>query len=123
MNANKILKNILLLQAELKTITSMRSGSLTQQYNVCGSPGCKCKDPIKPKKHGPYFKLRTKINEKGTTKFVKDQDVVQVTEQLANYKKFNRLILKWISLANDLADLEIISKNEQLTKLKKMGRR
>ena len=121
MNVNKILKNILLLKDELKTITSMRSGSLSQQYNVCGSPGCKCKDPVTPKKHGPYFKLRTKINGKGTTKFVKDQDVARAKEQLANYKKFNRLISKWINLANELADLEIISKYEKPVIEKKRG--
>jgi hypothetical protein len=94
----------------------MRSGSLSQQYNVCGSPGCKCKDPDSPKKHGPYFKLKTTIGGKLTTKFVKDQNVSLVKRQLQNYKKFDDLVVKWIQFANDLAEMEVNSRTEKLNK-------
>lgn len=87
----------------------MRSGSLSQQYNVCGSPGCKCKDPNSPKKHGPYFKLRTTIDGKPTTKFVKDQNVELVKKQLKTYKSFEHLVKEWVKLANKLAEIEMTS--------------
>ncbi|MGC9328602.1 MAG: DUF6788 family protein [Candidatus Hinthialibacter sp.] len=29
----------------------MRPGALSQQYNVCGNPRCRCKDPQHPQKH------------------------------------------------------------------------
>jgi hypothetical protein len=96
------------------TISSMRSGSLSQQYNVCGSLGCKCKDIVSPKKHGPYFKLRVSVDKKSTTKFIKDENVVLVKKQLKNYKEFNKLIQEWVNLSNKLADLEIISKSGKL---------
>ena len=44
----KIKEEIMALGLELQP------GVLTQQYNVCGSPGCRCKaDP--PHKHGPII--------------------------------------------------------------------
>lgn len=94
----------------------MRSGSLSQQYNVCGSPGCKCKDSVSPKKHGPYFKLKTTIGGKPTTRFVKDQNVNLVKRQLQNYKKFDDLIRGWVQLANDLAEIEANSSHEKIPK-------
>jgi len=110
MNAIQILKKISLLKKDLDSITSMRSGSLSQQYNVCGSPGCKCKDTVSPKKHGPYYKLRIYNKGKSTTKFIKDKDLSQIQKQLQNYKKFNQKISEWIELAIELADIEISSK-------------
>lgn len=109
MNAIEISKKIEIIKKELNGVASMRSGSLSQQYNVCGSPGCKCKDPNSPKKHGPYFKLRTTINGKPTTRFVKDQNVEQVKKQLKNYKSFERLVKEWVKLANKLAEIETTS--------------
>ena len=32
-------------------------GSISEQWNVCGTPRCKCKDPKRPQKHGPYYQL------------------------------------------------------------------
>lgn len=116
MSATKISNKISAIKKELSRIVSMRSGSLSQQYNVCGSPGCKCKDPVSPKKHGPYFKLKTTIGGNPTTKFVKDQNLNLVKRQLKNYKKFDDLMREWIQLANDLAEMEISSSHEKLTK-------
>ncbi len=118
MNEKQILKKISLLKTRLDAISSMRSGSLSQQYNVCGSPGCKCKNSVSPEKHGPYFKLRANINGKSTTRFVKDENVEQVKKQLENHKKFLILIQEWVSLASDLADLEIVSKSEKVSQTK-----
>ena len=115
-NATQILKQISSLKTKLNGIGTMRPGSLSQQYNVCGSPGCKCKDPVLPKKHGPYFKLSINIGGKSTTKFVKDENVPQVKKQMEDYKEFNKLIQEWVGLANELADLELIAKSEKLPK-------
>lgn len=112
MNASQITKRISKIKKELDGITSMRKGSISQQYNVCGSPGCKCKDPVSPQKHGPYNKLRIYNKGKGTTKFIKDEDLDKVEGQLKTYKEFDQLISEWVSLANQLADLEINSKSK-----------
>ena len=41
-------------------------GSLSRQYNVCSSPGCRCK-ASPPRKHGPYYQLSYTRNGKSTT--------------------------------------------------------
>ena len=43
-------------KCDLAALGDLRPGSLSIQYNVCGSPGCRCKaDP--PVKHGPYYQV------------------------------------------------------------------
>jgi uncharacterized protein DUF6788 len=45
------------IKNELVAIGEMRPGSLSEQYNVCGNPTCRCKDPKNPQRHGPYYQL------------------------------------------------------------------
>lgn len=106
MNEKQIIKKIQSLKSKLDTISSMRHGSLSQQYNICGSPGCKCKRAESPEKHGPYFNLSTKINGKRTTLFIKKENVEKVQMQIENYKKFTKLMEEWMDLAGQLADIE-----------------
>ena len=47
----------------------MHPGSLREQYNVCGKAGCRCKDPKKPQKHGPYYQLSYTWRGKSSTPF------------------------------------------------------
>lgn len=42
------------IQRQLATLGPVLPGSLSEQWNVCGTPGCRCKAPANPKKHGPY---------------------------------------------------------------------
>jgi hypothetical protein len=43
------------LKSQLRALGPMRPGSLSRQYNVCGKPGCRCKDSKNPRRHGPYY--------------------------------------------------------------------
>jgi len=45
------------IKAELAALGEMRPGSLSRQYNVCGKPNCRCKDPQNPQRHGPCYQL------------------------------------------------------------------
>ena len=82
----------------------MRPGSLSRQYNVCGKPGCRCKDPAQPRRHGPYYQLNYVYRGKKTSKFIRREILAQVRSELANYKKFRRLTDQWIGLALQLAE-------------------
>ena len=66
-------------------------GSLRKQWNVCGTPGCKCKDPENPKRHGPYYQLSFTVGGKSSSMFVKSQDVPEVRKRITRYKKFKEL--------------------------------
>lgn len=63
----------------------MRPGNITKQYNVCGSPGCACKDEKNPKKHGPYLKLNYQHQGKSKTMFIKEKDVKKIALENKNY--------------------------------------
>ena len=41
------------LKRDLIALGDMRPGSLSIQYNICGSQGCRCK-ATPPQKHGSY---------------------------------------------------------------------
>ena len=84
----------------------MRPGSLSRQYNVCGKPGCRCKDPKHPRRHGPYYQLNYVYRGKKTSKFIRPEVLKQVQAELANYKMFRRLTEQWIGLALNLAQVK-----------------
>ena len=91
------------IRLELQQAGEMRPGSLNKQMTVCGRPGCRCQDPEKPKRHGPYYQLSYVHQGKSTTQFIQKELVPMVTRQLKNYKKFKSLTSEWIELALAIA--------------------
>ena len=87
------------IKKRLVALGEMRPGSLSEQYNVCGNPNCRCKDPKKPKKHGPYCQLSYTHKGKSTTEFVKKDEVAGVRRQIKNYRMFKKLIEEWVDLS------------------------
>jgi hypothetical protein len=45
-------RQIAKIKQDIDTIGDLCRGSLSEQYNVCGTSGCKCK-ATPPEKHGP----------------------------------------------------------------------
>jgi len=93
------------IKREVASLGEMRPGSITEQYNVCGNPDCRCKDKKSPQKHGPYFQLSYTFEGKGTSEFVRAEDVGQVRAQLADYKRFMALKDSWVRTSIALAKL------------------
>jgi len=103
METKKLEARILKLKTELSKIGDMRPGSLSQQYSACQKPGCKCVDPVNPRKHGPFYQLSYSHRGKSTTQFVRPQFVAEVRRQLAAYKQFKSLTQEWVALALELS--------------------
>jgi uncharacterized protein DUF6788 len=95
------------LKSQISALGPMRPGSLSRQYNVCGKPGCRCKDSRNPRRHGPYYQLNYVYARKKTSEFVKPQNLKAVRRQLANYKRFRQLTDQWVGSALKLARLEL----------------
>ncbi len=93
------------IKAQLTTLGPLRPGTLSQQYNVCGTPGCRCKDDP-PQKHGPYFQLSYTWRARSRSEFVREDEIGQVEEQLRNYARLRDLIEQWIDAGVALARLE-----------------
>jgi hypothetical protein len=92
------------IKTQLQDQGPMRPGSLSRQYNVCGKPGCRCKDPKRPRRHGPYYQLNYVYRGKKTSRFIREEILRQLRAELANYKKFRRLTDQWIGLALQAAE-------------------
>ncbi len=94
------------LKGELVSIGDLRPGSLSQQYNVCGNPNCRCKeDPSK--RHGPYHQLSFTRNGRSRTKFVKKSQLSEVRRQVKNYARLRALVERWIELSSELCRLRL----------------
>lgn len=92
------------IKQQLAELTELRPGTLTRQYTVCGSPGCRCK-AVPPQKHGPYYHLSYTRHGKGGTRLIKKEDLALVRTAAANYARLRRLVDRWIDLATELSDL------------------
>lgn len=103
---SQIDQRIARIQAELAALGPIHPGSLSEQYNVCGTPGCVCKDPRHPQKHGPYYHLSYTWRGRGGTRFVRSAEVEAMRRKLANYKRFRELVNEWVDLAVERERLE-----------------
>ena len=93
------------IKKELEELGEIMPGSLSKQYNICGNPTCRCKDRVKPRKHGPYYNLSYTWNGKSRTKFVRKEDLLHTRERVKNYKILKRLIKQWVDLSLEIVEL------------------
>ena len=99
------------IKEEIARLGDLRPGALSQQYNACGSPRCRCKeDPSR--RHGPFYQLSYTWHSKSTTRHVRKDDVVQVKQQLRNYRKLRKLVDRWVTLGMELSRLRLQEQRE-----------
>jgi hypothetical protein len=79
-------KQIQNIKQQILELGDLRPGALSQQYNVCGKPGCRCK-ATPPVKHGPYYQISLTRHGKSSSQFVRQEDLRQVQQQLENYRQ------------------------------------
>ena len=89
------------IKAALLALGDLRPGALSEQYNTCRTPGCRCKaDP--PQRHGPYHQLSYSHRGRSRTENIRPEHIDAVTSQIANYHKLRDLIDQWIDTAIEL---------------------
>jgi hypothetical protein len=104
------------IKIELSKLGEMRPGSLNKQMTVCGKSGCRCVDPKRPKRHGPYYQLSYVHQGKSTSQFIQKPMLATVRSQLKAYKAFRALTVEWVDLA-----LAIAKEKLQLAKQAQRG--
>jgi hypothetical protein len=97
------------IKMDIFKIDALRPGSLSKQYNICGVAGCRCKDPNKPKKHGPYFNLNYVHQGKKKTQFIREQFAKTIDRQNRNFRRFKELTQMWITLEIERSNLAMKS--------------
>lgn len=106
MTQNQIKRRLERIKVQLNTLGPMHPGSISEQYNVCGTPGCRCKDPKRPRKHGPYYQLSYTWRRRSTSCFVRGEQLAPMRKKVANYKRFRDLMNTWVDLSIELERLE-----------------
>jgi hypothetical protein len=101
----KMQERIEQIKAEISRIGQMTPGSISEQFNVCGNPNCRCKDPVNPKKHGPYLQLSYTRRNKSTTEFVRKEMAADVRIEIGNHQRFKKLTEEWIDLSIEIRRL------------------
>ena len=100
------------IKRDLVQLESLRFGSLSKQYNVCNTPGCRCK--ISPShKHGPYYQISYTRKGKSSTRSVKREDLPEVKKQIRNYARLRDLVARWGDLATELSELQLQQRHQE----------
>jgi hypothetical protein len=79
------------LKDRLARLGPMLPGSISEQWNVCGTPGCRCKDPHAPVKHGPYYQLSFTVGGRSSTLFIRKEHLAEARRRLRRYQTFKTL--------------------------------
>ena len=94
------------IQHEITTLGPLHPGSVSEQYNICGSPGCRCKDSQQPQKHGPYYQLGYTWRGRHHTRFVRADQLAAVQQKVKNHRRLRELVEEWVALAVETEALE-----------------
>jgi len=109
-STESLVKRIQKIKQQIGELGDLRPGTLSQQYNVCGSAGCQCK-AIPPLKHGPYYKISFNRHGKSSSHFVRQDDLQDVQQQLENYRRLRDFVDEWITLSAQLSTLRLREKH------------
>jgi hypothetical protein len=99
------------IKEEIAGLGDLRPGALSQQYNACGNPRCRCKENPSMK-HGPFYQLSYTWRGKSTTRHVRREDVSQVKQQIRNYRRLRKLVDRWVTLGMELSRLKLQAQHE-----------
>ena len=90
------------IKEQLLDLGPVLPGSISEQWKVCGTPGCKCKKTVNPQKHGPYYQLSFSLGGRSSSLFIKKEDVSEARKRVKRYKEFKKLITELVQTYVDL---------------------
>lgn len=101
--ASRVEKRIARLKEQMAALGPVHPGRITKQFNVCGTAGCRCKDPKNPRKHGPYHYLSYTFQGKSKTVFVPKEHVSEMKRWTKRYVHLKDLVERLIEAHIELA--------------------
>jgi len=90
----KIEKQIVRVREELMKLGPMRPGSLSRQYKN------------RKEKKGAFWQLSYTHKMKGCSEYVRPENLKSIRSEVVNFKKFRKLIDRWIDLSLKLSQLK-----------------
>lgn len=100
-----LLKEIKRVKKEIGSLGELFPGSISQQFNICGNPDCRCKDKKEPVKHGPYNNLSYTFRGRRHTKFIREELVEEFGKYTSNYKKYKQYTDELVGFYIELINL------------------
>ena len=91
------------IKLKIDRLGPMLPGSISEQWNVCGTSGCACKAEKNPIKHGPYYQLSFSVKGRSSTIFIKKHDIAEAKKRIRRYREFKKLSFDLIQAYVDLA--------------------
>jgi len=89
---------------ELAQVSDMRPGSLVGRFRKCGKASCHCAQPAS-RGHGPSWSLTRAVKGKTVTKVIPPGSAVKQTNaQIAEYRRFRKLVQELIELNVQICD-------------------
>ena len=83
------------IKNQLHVITIVRPGSLTRQY----------RDP--QKRSGAFHQLSYTHHMKSRTDYVRAEFVAEIRQQIRDYKRFKKLVSRWVDLGIEYSRLSM----------------
>ena len=105
----QIEKQIEKIKPQLQDFSVIRPGSLTQQY----------KNP--KEQTGAFYQLSYTHQMKSKTEYVRKQFVPEIRKQIRDYKRFRKLVDKWVLLGIEYSQVVMKLEAKQVNTLR--GRR
>ena len=90
------------LKRKLMNLGPVLPGSISEQWNVCGTPGCNCKNQITPQKHGPYYQLSFSVAGRSSSMFIKKEEISEARRRVRRYQEFKKLMTELTEAYVDL---------------------
>jgi hypothetical protein len=95
------------LKDKLAQVEDMRPGSLVERFRKCGKATCHCAQPAS-EAHGPSWSLTRAVGGKTVTKVIPAGSAVEQTKaQIAEYRRFRKLIQEPIELSVQICDQKL----------------
>jgi hypothetical protein len=92
---NNLDRQIRQIQQALADLGPMRPGTLSRQY----------RQP--EQRRGAYYQLSYTFQMRSCTEYVRPEEVTEVRQEIARYKRYRRLNLRWVSLTLRRAKLRM----------------
>jgi hypothetical protein len=108
------------LRAQLVSVGDMRPGSLVARYRKCGKPSCRCAGQGE-RGHGPSWSLTHAVEGKTRTKIIPAMAVPQTQAQIAEYRRFRRLIRALVEVSEKVCNDQLEAPQAASTEAAKKG--
>ena len=108
------------VKRDLMRLDGLRMGSLSEQYNVCGTPGCRCKSVTTREARSV---LPTELHEERQEHdpLHTEANLAVVKRQLRNYARLRSLVDRWIDWQSNSSDLQLEEAKQAAAKRRARG--